>query len=412
MNITLVASGTRGDVQPVLALGRALRAAGYAVRVLAGANFAGWVAEHGLEFFPTVDIEAQMRSELGLRWVEARRPADQLGVMKLLLRETLERNVRDLIEGTAGAELLIGGFVSEPFVQAVAERRGVPQISVALQPYRATRSGPASILPLLPRRDSILNRWAGALAERISWGVARETAAALRARLGLPAHSARSYLRAARAIPALYAFSPHVVPPIDDANTTTTGYWFLDEPPASDDELRRFLAAGEPPVYLGFGSMPSRDPAELTRLVAEALERVGARGLLARGWNAAVASPAPERLFVLDSAPHHWLFPQVAALVHHGGAGTTAAGLRGGRPALLVPHMADQPYWGRRVRELGAGPPPLPRSQLSADTLASRLAALLGTPTFAANAARLGEQIRAERGVENAVAWIERFIRR
>ena len=146
--------------------------------------------------------------------------------------------------------------------------------------------------------------------------------------------------------------------------------------------------------------------------MAEALARVGRRGLLVRGWNATVANPAPERLCVLDSAPHHWLFPQMAALVHHGGAGTTAAGLRAGRPALVVPHMADQPYWGRRIRELGAGPPPLPRAQLTADALAGRLAALLGNPAFATAAAILGEQIRAERGVENAVAWLEQLIRR
>jgi sterol 3beta-glucosyltransferase len=157
--------------------------------------------------------------------------------------------------------------------------------------------------------------------------------------------------------------------------------------------------------------MASSDPARLTRLVAEALARVGARAVLARGWSGAAATDLPDTIFAVDKVPHHWLFPRMAALVHHGGAGTTAAGLRAGKPALIVPHMADQPYWGRRVFELGVGVRPLPRPRLTAEALARRLEALLADTHIAANAAALGEHIRAEQGVANAVEWIGRFVK-
>ena len=410
MRIVLFASGTRGDVQPMIALGVALRAAGYGVRLLAGANFAAWIESYGLEIYPTMDMEALMRSPAGLAWVEAASPPAELRAMRALLRSQRERMIADTIAGLEGADLVLSGFTAEPLAQAVCAARGIPQISTALQPFRATRVGAASMLAPRPHSSSVFNLWAGLLAEQFAWSVAREVVPGLRARLGLPMIGAREYRRLARAIPALYAISPLVVPPIPDANAHATGYWFLHEPAAPPPALLRFLAAGEPPIYLGFGSMPSSDPARITALAADALARLGRRAVVARGWGgAATAAELPESIFPLASVPHDWLFPQMAALVHHGGAGTTAAGLAAGKPTLVVPHMADQPFWGRRVFELGVGPRPLPRGQLSADTLARRLDALLGTPRFATNAAALGERIRAEDGVASAVAWIERF---
>jgi sterol 3beta-glucosyltransferase len=204
--------------------------------------------------------------------------------------------------------------------------------------------------------------------------------------------------------------SPHVVPPIDDANVSTTGYWFLDERADPPAELDRFLAAGDAPVYVGFGSMSSSDPAATLRMIVAATERAGRRAVIGRGWSGAAALDLPRTVYMLDAAPHQWLFPRMAALVHHGGAGTTAAGLAAGKPTLIVPHRADQPYWGRRVAALGVGVAPLPRRKLSLDTLAERLERLLGDRSIQAKAAALGEQIRAERGVEAAVTWIERFI--
>src|SRR5690606_35862025 len=154
-----------------------------------------------------------------------------------------------------------------------------------------------------------------------------------------------------------------------------TGYLFLDEqagwqpPPA----LEAFLDAGEPPVYIGFGSMAGRDPEAMTALVVEALALCGRRGLLLTGWGGLHAGAVPESIFVLDAAPHSWLFPRMAAVVHHGGAGTTAEGLRAGVPAVVVPFLFDQPFWGARIEALGVGPAPIPRKQLTAARLAGAI---------------------------------------
>jgi UDP:flavonoid glycosyltransferase YjiC (YdhE family) len=408
--IAVMASGTRGDVQPMIALGQGLQAAGHRVRLIAGSNFVPWVESYGLECYPTVDMEALMRSERGIAWVESRSQIKQLQTMKALMGSIDERSIQDTIDGTQGAELLIGGFIAEPYLQAISERHSTPQISVALQPYRATSLGAASLVPILPRANSLLNRWMGRFTERMSWSIWQPSVNRLRARLGLAAHSARSYLQAAHGIPALYAISAHVVPPLDDQHTHTTGYWFLDEPETPSAGLLDFLDRGDPPVYLGFGSMSSSDPAATVRMMVSALAEVGRRGVLARGWSNAAVGDLPAHVYGLDKAAHSWLFPRMAAVVHHGGAGTTAAGLRAGRPTLVVPHMSDQPFWGRRVHELGVGPKPLPRARITAATLAERLHTLVADQQLSGKAAALGAQIRAEPGLEQALAWIERFI--
>jgi len=210
--------------------------------------------------------------------------------------------------------------------------------------------------------------------------------------------------------PTVVSCSNHVFPKPEDwpEGVHNTGYWFLEEddwrPP---DELLSFLQQGPPPVYVGFGSMGNpATAAETTRLVADALKRSGQRGILATGWSGMTALEThPEDMFVLESAPHSWLFPRVSAVVHHGGAGTTAAGLRAGVPNVVVPHAVDQFAWGRRVHELGVGPKPVPRKKLSAGRLAGAITqALEREMKQAANL--LGENIRRENGAETAARSI------
>jgi sterol 3beta-glucosyltransferase len=159
-------------------------------------------------------------------------------------------------------------------------------------------------------------------------------------------------------------------------------------------------------VYIGFGSMSNRAPQQTLELIQDAVKQSGQRAVVAAGWGDLPTGATPE-VCVVKSAPHHWLFPQVSAVVHHGGAGTTAAGLRAGRPTLIVPHMSDQPYWGRRVHELGVGVKPIPRHKLTAETLAARLRQLASDGVIRERAAAMGVKIRAERGVESAVAAVE-----
>jgi UDP:flavonoid glycosyltransferase YjiC (YdhE family) len=190
-----------------------------------------------------------------------------------------------------------------------------------------------------------------------------------------------------------------------------TGFWYLDQPEgyAPPVELARFLAAGEPPVYIGFGSMSTRDPRRTGELALRALELSGRRGVLMRGWGGLDADDLSPGVTLIDETPHAWLFPQLAAVVHHGGAGTTGAGLRAGVPAVVVPFFADQPFWVERVAGLGAGPAPIPRRRLSAEALA-RAIEQATTAEMRARAAELGRHIAGEDGVGAAVKQIERIV--
>jgi UDP:flavonoid glycosyltransferase YjiC (YdhE family) len=235
-----------------------------------------------------------------------------------------------------------------------------------------------------------------------------------RKNLSLPPLSGWPYDRLhGRPVPILYAYSSIVVPrPSDwDHWRHVTGYWFLDR--ASDwhppGELVDFLESGSPPVYIGFGSVIHLS-LEVTDIVLEALARTGQRGLLLKGWGNLGNTNLPDGVFRIESVPHDWLFPRVAALVHHGGAGTTAAGLRAGIPSIVIPFNSDQPYWGRRIAELGVGPKPIPRKQLSAERLAAAITVATSDQGMQRRAAALGQRIRAEDGVAKAVEVFHRHL--
>ncbi|HUF26315.1 MAG TPA: glycosyltransferase, partial [Gemmatimonadaceae bacterium] len=181
------------------------------------------------------------------------------------------------------------------------------------------------------------------------------------------------------------------------------------KPPAA---LKRFLASGEPPVYVGFGSMAGRDPQRVTGIVIDALQSVGLRGVLATGWGGLTSDGLPDTMFPLGDVPHDWLFPRMTAVVHHGGAGTTAAGLRAGRPTVICPFFGDQPFWGWRVHELGVGSEPIPQKKLTAGRLAAALRQVTALPVIRRNADALGDKIRSEDGVANAIAVVEQLLPR
>jgi sterol 3beta-glucosyltransferase len=203
--------------------------------------------------------------------------------------------------------------------------------------------------------------------------------------------------------------------PQDLANKLhSTGYWFLDEdnwsPP---DELQAFLPAGTPPVYVGFGSLGHRDQAtQTTEIVLDALERSGQRGVLATGWSGMTkVKGIPDNIFMVESIPHAWIFPKMSAVVHHGGAGTTAAAFRAGVPQVIIPHANDQFAWGKRVEELGVGAKPIPRKKLTATKLAAAISAVLN-PGVKAKAIALGDKIQLEHGTEVATKLISDYLGR
>jgi UDP:flavonoid glycosyltransferase YjiC (YdhE family) len=421
MRLTLITIGSRGDIQPFIPLAAGLQQAGYAVRVATHGPYEGFVRGHGLDFAPLVgNPQELMAAEGGLSWLETgRNPVAFLQRLRDLALSLMEQLGRDCWAACQDADAVLfstlGFFTGVP----IAEKLGVPGIATYLQPLNTTRHFASMLFPELPAGLPLrgaYNRLTHDLTMEMNWWLFREAYNRLRTvQLGLP--PARESFRHSinRPYPIIYGVSPQVMPPPPDwgMHISVSGYWFLDDPdwqPAA--ELCAFLEAGPPPVYIGFGSMTNRDSEHLTNLVLEAAQHSGERVVLLSGWAGIGGRDLPETIFRLEYAPHGWLFPRMAAVVHHGGAGTTAAGLRAGVPSVIVPHFADQPFWGRRVAALGAGPRPIPQKTLTAAKLAQAVRTAVHDPTMRRQAAELGCRIRAEDGVGHAVRRIRALLER
>lgn len=414
--ISLVASGSRGDVQPYVALGQGLRGAGHDVRLLTSEGFESLVSGAGLAFHSTgPNIEERLRSE---EWRAVTERGNFLTILARM-RAELEREATGLARRLpgllAGSDLIVAGTSAIAGLLPIAGQLGVPVVQAYLFPFSPTRTFPSPLVPGLPF-GRVLNRLSFHAMRQLFWQSTRVADVAVRRELGLGKSSLRGPFRALdrSSTPVLYGYSPLVLPRPDDwpGNVHVTGYWTLEAPDdwSPPDDLLAFLDAGEPPVYIGFGSMGSRDPQAAGRIALEALARSGQRGILATGWGGLRADEIPAHVHLIGAVPHDWLFPRMAAVVHHGGAGTTAAGLRSGAPSIVVPFMGDQEFWGRRVAALGAGPMPIPRRQLDAKRLAGAIAQAVTDNAMRDRAADLGRRLRDEDGVAAAVARIDRFI--
>lgn len=410
MKILVLTLGSRGDVQPYVALGRGLQQAGYNVRLATAAPFAEFVRGNGLEFVPlTGKFLELMETRAGKAAF-----AGKAGALKLL-REA-KPIMRQLLDDSWHAAEGVDAVVYHPKAlsgYSIAEKLAIPGIlAVPLPLYSPTRAFPSPILPV-GNLGGLLNRASHRLAVWLAAASMKGTLNGWRREvLGLG--PARSELELqGRPVLRLYPYSPAVIPtPADwDANSIATGYWFLEQADewAPDPALLRFLADGPAPVYVGFGSMPAEDAAAKTGVVLGALAETGLRGVLATGWGGLSASAVPDNVFVLDAAPHDWLFPRMAAVVHHGGAGTTGAGLRAGVPTVICPFFGDQPFWGRRVAALGAGPTPIAQKKLTTERLAAALRSATGDPAMRTRAATLGATIRTEDGIGRAIEAIETY---
>jgi sterol 3beta-glucosyltransferase len=217
-------------------------------------------------------------------------------------------------------------------------------------------------------------------------------------------------------LPIVYGFSPNILPAPDDWGEwlKVSGQWFMDDEPdwQPPGDLLHFLDAGVPPIYVGFGSMVDKQIKRVTPIVLQALNRTGQRGILLGGWGGLGQADLPRSVFYIESVPHSWLFPRVSAVVHHGGAGTTATGLRYGKPTVVVPFFADQPFWGHRIYQLGAGPRPITFAKLNAEGLSKAIDQAINDPMMQQNARNLGEKMRVEDGTGKAVDYIQGYLER
>ena len=420
MKLLITTVGSRGDVQPYVALGKGLRAAGHTVTVCTSVRFEGFVREHGLAYAYLNDgLVALLDTAVG------RGALEDLGSFWLGVRTFIQLVKRTgpiqralIEEGGQAAQAVNPDLIlynSKMPGMHYADRLAIPAVLAVLFPQLVpTAAFPTVGFPTWPLGGGY-NRLTYRLVLALAGRVGGSHLKSWRARAGLPPQTRGTGLLQrsdGSRIPVLHGFSQHVVPVPPDwpPEVHTTGYWFLDrpadwQPPAA---LECFLAAGEPPVYVGFGSMAGRNPERTTRIVIAALQQAGLRGVLATGWGGLATGEVPASIHLLDQAPHDWLFPQMAAVVHHGGAGTTAAGLRAGCPTIICPFFGDQPFWGRRAHELGVGSRPVPQKQLSSDKLAAALRDVAGNVAIRRQALALGDRIRSEDGIANAVAIIEK----
>ncbi|WP_308016552.1 glycosyltransferase [Jidongwangia harbinensis] len=299
--------------------------------------------------------------------------------------------------------------------QHVAEKLGVPAaLALPMPMYVPTGQFPWPGQQFPSWLPASMNRmtYAGMRAPAMMFG---RTVDRWRDGLGLPRRPGRhNPLRRPDGgpAPALHAVSAAVVPRPPDwpLSATVTGYWFADRTKAGvDPGLTEAVRddGPEPLVFVGFGSMTGGDPLARTRMVVEALRVAGARGVLATGWGGLREIPSPKDVFVTGEVPHETVFPRVAAVVHHGGAGTTAAAVRAGKPHVVCPFVGDQPFWGTRMRQLGVAPDPIAQPDLTVPALAAAIRRAISDPAMIDAAARLGERVRAENGVATAVDLLE-----
>lgn len=415
MRITLLTIGAYGDTAPFVALAVRFQRAGHRVRLAARPDFAGLAADYGVDFAP---LGRPYRPFItGAAEASAVGSGHLLRQLRYGVRQ--RRYVSDQLSGDAwraagDAEAIIYKY-SWITGYTIAEKLGIPCAAAMLFPLTPTRAFPSFLLGGGKDRGPLLNRLAWDLTGQVTWQLLRREDAAMRRELGLRPLPVLGPVRRQQAagMPVYYAYSPAVLPrPADwPGRVHVSGYWFLDPPPGwrPPPGLLEFLQAGPPPVSIGFGSMASRDPHAMLTLVLRALELSGQRGVLLSGWaGLGRGRDLPAHVFGADAIPHGWLFPRMAAVVHHGGAGTTGAGLRSGVPSVLVPLAADQPSWARVVHALGAGPAPVPFPALTAQRLADTISEAVSDEAIRRRAAEVSRQLQAEDGPGRAVELFTR----
>lgn len=409
--------GTRGDVEPFLALALGLLRRGFQVRFATDLEFEALVRELGIAYCP-----------INVRFLEAMRSPDGIAAIKgdkkavaRLKKEIYQPAVRQIFcdawEAAQGADAIICNHALY-YARLIAHKLDIPMLFGICSPFLS----PTRAFPFM----WLTNRDLGGFINRLSYLgiyqlVLQEYPFVKRVcrELGIDPGSRFSNVLRHRGghIPVLYYFSPALLPrPGDwDPSARIIGYWHLGrhndwQPPPA---LEKFLVQGPPPIYVGFGSMVTNSQVELSELVATALQLSGERAVLCAG-EGGIADPGLDSVFYTDYIPFSWLFPRVKAVVHHGGTGVVNLGIKYGKPTVVCPLIADQAFWAARLHQQGIAPPPFASRYegLTAHTLADAIKRAAGDAHMRERAEALGRELRAEDGVAEAVRTIEEYIGR
>ena len=410
MNITLLTYGSRGDVQPFLALARGLQQKGHQVKLAAPHRFADFVAAYQIPFVPLAGDPEEISKRFNDAGHNAMKMVRAIGdyVNSIALDVT-----RDAFAACDNADLIVHSFLFTTGAHSLARVRGIPDISIQTFPiFAPTREYPPVALSSLPTGAlSYFGHW---LNTQVFWYGGNSGYNQKRKQhsdiFSLDLFWPFDEKPPRRATPLLFAVSPTVLPPAREWTNRAhvTGYFFLD-PPADYQppvDLTHFLDAGPAPVCVTFGSMLHRASDRIAESVINAIRISGQRAIILTGWDGWKGRASSDHILFLESVPHDWLLPRCRTIIHHGGAGTTAAALRAGIPNIVIPFAGDQMFWGERVRIVGAGPRPINVKELNAPRLASALT-LAEDDALRSRARLVGRAIRSENGVADAIHVIE-----
>lgn len=413
MYVSIITIGSRGDVQPYIALGAGLQKAGHQVQIVADELYKDSIKEKELSFGPISTNPKRFFEE------DIFKSGKNIFQFSKYIKEQYKKIGRRHFEEVLEALDNVDVILFSPLASAafhIAELKKIPCIGAYLQPVTPTKEfGPMFIPELsswIPFRGFI-NRWSFRLNNKIYFYLIKDVMNECRREiLKLEPLPWKVYSNADLSdMPILYGYSEHIIPrPVDwKENVYVTGYWFLQNKStwSPTEDLIKFIDGGSTPIYFGFGSMIDNEITTVMNIIEEALKKTRQRGIISCGWNKLEGVELPQNIFLVEDVPHDWLFPKMAAVVHHGGAGTTAAGFRAGVPTIVIPFSFDQPFWGSKVFKLNVGPKPIPRKKLTVDKLVNAINLVLNSTKYKENAIKLSEKIRSEDGVDKAVNIIE-----
>ena len=398
MRIIIPTIGTRGDVQPYIALAAGLQKSGHQVLVASHPGMQKLVESYGIPFAPMgPDVDLGMEAAI-IRGRSRNWMMGFMRVMKFSFR-MLEESHTELLELCKGNDLVLISHSAAGSMEA--DQLGLPVVSATLMPQAIPVNDPA---------DNAFKKAGMKMAGGLMSMMMTRPLDRIRKRFGLPKMGPYGI---SSPVLNLIPLSPTVIPPnpLWEARHKMTGYWFASSPAQwfPPRELVDYLAAGETPVVISLGAMAisGDDALDAARIAVNAVEKAGVRAII-QGWDEPMRQlKYSERIFHGGSIPHDWLLTRASAFIHHGGFGSTSAGLKAGIPTMAVPHIIDQFIWGQKLFDLGVGPAPIPRSKLSVEGLCDALRGLTQNEDFHRNSGIIGEAISREDGVEKAVRLIE-----
>jgi UDP:flavonoid glycosyltransferase YjiC (YdhE family) len=414
MKVTVITLGSHGDVQPFIALGAGLVKRGHCVKIATFSSFRDYILSYGFEYAPIAgDAKTVIKYLIG----EDVKPAEYFKNLSTLLTPIKDQFLKDIFNACEGSDIILYTVLGSVTYHA-AEKLKIPCIRAFFCPLDPTGDFPTMTAPIIPL-GKLYNKFTYFVGDRMWSNATRKHLNSWRQEMGLEKIRPFSFpyrrLMGGK-VHTLYPISPSVVPKPEGWGDELhiTGFWFLNEnfdwqPP---EDLVQFLNSGKKPIYIGFGSMVGGSFSYALNTVLESLEKTGQRAILAAGWGGLSKVDLPDYVYKAEFIPHNWLFKRVAAVIHHGGAGTTGAGLRAGIPSIIIPFGGDQPFWGEQIYRLGVGPKPIPRKKLTAEKLTYAINEAKNNQKIINKAAALGEKLRNEDGVSEAVDIIERVVKK